>query len=149
MIRRFQLWVVGSLPVGVQTYPMDAVFGVLGTLSGLGTIGRLLTSQALSTALPAWALTVWAVLLTVGSLAWLSGVLSTTYNGTGEVVIKRAPVLVLGLSLISIVTLVYGIAVVSRGGWDAVIAATAYFAVSFGTYIRRWVIINRLESPRE
>jgi hypothetical protein len=128
---------------------MDAVFAVLGSLSGAGTLARLVTSQSLTDVLPPWALYVWGALLLIGSIAWLSGILSTAHNGAGEVVIRRVPILVLGLSLISTVTLVYGIAVISRGGWAGVIAAIAYFSVSFGTYIRRWVIINRLESPHD
>lgn len=149
MIRRFQLRVVNALPVGFQTYPMDAVFAILGTLSGAGTFARLLSSQALEAALPPWALYVWSGLLFVGSVSWLIGILSTRRNGHGEVIIDRVPILVLGLGLISVVTLVYGIAVISRGGLSGVLAAVAYFAVAGGTYVRRWVIMNRLESDHE
>lgn len=137
--------VVRNLPVGVQTYPMDAVFCLLGTISGVGTIGRVITSQALTAALPPWALTIWAGLLTIGSIAWGIGILSVHHNGTGEVIITKVPIMILGLGLISVVTLVYGIAVISRGGTAGLIASFAYFAISGGTYVRRWVIMNRLD----
>lgn len=137
--------IVRNLPIGIQTYPMDAVFCVLGTISGVATIARLFTSQALSAALPPWALYIWAGLLVVGSIAWGIGIMSVHHNGRGEVIITKVPVMILGLGLISVVTLVYGIAVISRGGTAGLIASFAYFAVSGGTYVRRWVIMNRLD----
>lgn len=137
--------IVRKLPVGIQTYPMDAVFCLLGTISGVGTIGRVITSQALTAALPPWALTIWAVLLTIGSIAWGIGILSIHHNGQGEMIITKVPIMILGLGLISVVTLVYGIAVISRGGTAGLIASFAYFAISGGTYVRRWVIMNRLD----
>lgn len=139
-----QARLVSRLPRGVQHYPLDFAFVLLGVPSAALTMTGLSTSASLDAILPRWGQVVWSLILLVGGICWGIGVLSTSLDSDGHtVVIRRVPTMVFGLSLVSVAALVYAITIILYGGWSGLLASVPLFAVSFGTYIRRVRLITK------
>lgn len=137
--------IVRSLPRGVRHFPLDSTFVVLGIPSAVLSLLGVTSSASLANILPVWAHYVWSVTLLVGCVAWGTAVLSTELTTDRYVVIRRVPLMILGLSLVSVDAFVYGLALVALGGWNGVNAAVYLFAVSAGTYLRRINLSIRLQ----
>lgn len=138
-----QIKLVRKLPRGIQHFPLDFTFVVLGIPSAFVSLLGLTESKALDEALPGWADTAWALTLLVGCVCWGIGVFSTRAADERTVLITRVPVMVLGLSLVSVASFVYGIALLLSVGWNGLLAAVPLLAFSFGTYIRRVSLVSR------
>jgi hypothetical protein len=129
-------------PAGIQTFPLDITFAALMVPSGILFFVGLTSSRALEV-LPLWARYLWAACLVVGGIAWAAGALSAVRSNS-HVVIRYVPVMVFGLSLTSAACFVYGIAIILTSGWAGVIAASGFFTIGAGTYVRRTVLIAGL-----
>lgn len=133
---------VRHLPVWVQQEPLGVMCVLLGLPSGLAALIGPASSRALDTLLPFWARPLWAGCLVLGCLAWAAGITSVRQRGH-QLVITRLPVMILGLQLISLAALVYGLAIIVLSGWAGLLAAFPLFAVSFGTAVEAAVHANR------
>jgi hypothetical protein len=112
------------------------MFVFLGIPSGLLNIAGLTRSNALASVLPWWGVKVWSVAILAGCVMWLIGLTGITANN-GHLVLTRMPALLLGLYLVSMTTLTYGIALIVAAGWGGVLAAVPLFVVAGGTWLRR------------
>lgn len=140
----FQQRIIRSLPRGIQHFPLDSTFVVLGIPSAVLSLLGISTSASLSSFLPTWAHYVWSSAMLVGCLSWGMAVLSTELTEERYVVIRRVPLMILGLSLVSVTSFVYGLALIAFGGWSGLNASFAFLAVSAGTYLRRVNLSIRL-----
>ncbi|WP_062441225.1 hypothetical protein [Herbidospora daliensis] len=138
MIRRL----VRHLPEWVQAQPISVMCVLLGIPSGVLTLVGPSTSRALDTVLPFWARPLWAASLLLGCLAWGAG-LASVREVDGRLVVRRLPAMILGLQLISITALVYGVAIITVGGWAGALAAWPLGVVAFGTAVEQAVLSNR------
>lgn len=131
-----QAKLVYKLPKWIRLTPMDALFAFMGLFSSIASLAGLSEPSSLTRVLPWWGPILWSLALFVGCSAWLVGLTSIRENN-GHLVLTRMPALILGLYLVSISTLVYGIALLVFAGWTAAVAALIMFAASGGTYLRR------------
>jgi purine-cytosine permease-like protein len=115
---------------------MDTLFALMGLVSSIASLVGLSEPSSLTKVLPWWGPILWSLALFVGCVAWLIGLTSIKENN-GHLVLTRMPALILGLYLVSVATLVYGIALLIFAGWTAAVAALIMFATSGGTYLRR------------
>jgi hypothetical protein len=115
---------------------MDVMFVFLGIPSGILNLAGLARSNALVNVLPGWGTKVWAVAILAGCVMWLVGLTSITENN-GHLVLTRMPALLLGLYLVSLTTLVYGVALIVFSGWSGFLASVPLFVISGGTWLRR------------
>lgn len=136
---------VRRLPVWVQAQPLDCMFALLGILPGLASLAGVASSRALDVLLPWWAVRLWAVILLVGCVCWLAGASSVRERG-GQLVASRLPAFLLGLHLLSLACLVYGVAIVVIGGWGGLLASYPLLTSAAGLYIRR-VGLSRRGAP--
>lgn len=127
---------VRRLPIWVQAQPLDAMIALLGVLPGLASLAGLATSRALDVLLPWWAVRLWAVILLVGCGCWLAGA-SSVRERDGQLVATRLPAFLLGLRLLALACLVYGVAIIALGGWAGVLSAYPLLVGAAGLYIRR------------
>lgn len=145
----FQERLLTRLPAGVRSHPLETSLSVLGIPAGITILFRFSNSRALEV-LPPPILTVWAIVWTIGCIAWFVGlVLTDEKEGTDEVVIKHVPALMLGLWFVSVSALVYGAAVLIVGGLSGIIAAVAPLCIAGGTYIRRIDLRRRIKGERD
>lgn len=95
-------------------------------------------------------MTVWAIVWTVGCMAWFIGLVLTDEKADKhEVIIKHVPALLMGLWFVSVTALVYGVAVLIVGGLSGVLAAVAPLCIAGGTYVRRIDLQRRIKGERD
>lgn len=133
---------VHRLPVWVQAQPLDCMFALLGILPGLASLAGLASSRALDMLLPWWAARLWALILVVGCGCWLVGA-SSVRERDGLLVATRLPAYLLGLHLLSLACLVYGVAIIMVGGWGGLLAGYPLLVGAAGLYIRRVGLARR------
>lgn len=131
----FQDRCLSHIPAGVRTQSSDVMLVLLGLPAGvLGLIGQS-QSRALDQILPWLAVKGWALCLIVGCVAWLWGIAGVKLYGD-VVVLTRLPPYRFGLHLLSVASLVYGVAILLIGGWNGVLAAWPLVAFSSMTYLK-------------
>lgn len=129
--------VVRRLPVWVRVSPLDAMFSLLGMLAGASNLVGLSQARSINTVLPWWGQLIWAIALMLGCLFWMIG-LTSVREENGGYVIRRMPVFIFGLQLVSHAALVYAAVIVLFSGWGGVVASLSFLAVAMGTWLR-WV----------
>ena len=141
----FQERLLAHLPPGVRSHPLETSLSLMGVPAGISILFRLSNSRALDV-LPGPILTVWAIVWTIGCIAWFVGLVFSDEKDTGnQVVITHVPALLLGLWFVSVSALVYGVAVIVVGGLSAVLAAVAPLCIAAGTYVRRIDLRQRIK----
>jgi hypothetical protein len=128
--------IVHKLPKWIRMTPMDVMFAFLGTLSASTSLIGLSQPSSLTRILPWWGPMLWSLCLLIGCLAWLSG-LSSVKENNGHMVLTRMPALIFGLYLVSLSSFTYGVILLVIAGTGGLVAATTFFAVAAGTYLRR------------
>jgi hypothetical protein len=137
------------LPVGIRIHPLETSICVMGVPAGISIGLRFSNSRALDV-LPEPILTAWAVIWTIGCIAWFVGlVLSDEKEYNGGLVIRHVPALLLGLWFVFVTSLIYGIAVLVVGGLSGLFAAVAPLCIAGGTYIRRVDLQRRIKGERD
>lgn len=145
----FQDRLLARLPAGVRTHPLETSLSIMGVPAGISVGLRLVNSRALEV-LPGAALTVWALVWTVGCVSWFIGlVFSDEKEGNEGIVITHVPALLMGLWFVSVTALVYGVAVLIAGGLSGVLAAVAPLCIAGGTYIRRIDLQRRIKGDTD
>lgn len=145
----FQDRLLAILPTGVRSHPLEASVSLIGVPAGISILFRISNSRALDT-LPSPILTVWALVWTIGCLAWFVGLVFSDENESGnEIVITHVPALMLGLWFVSVSALVYGIAVLFVSGLSGIFASVAPLCIAGGTYIRRIDLKRRTKGDHE
>ncbi len=141
----FQERLLKRLPAGVRTHPLETSLSILGVPAGISIGLRLVNSRALEV-LPGPALTVWALVWTVGCISWFIGlVFSDTKEDDEGIVITHVPALLMGLWFVSVTSLVYGVALLIAGGFSGVLAAVAPLCIAGGAYVRRIDLKRRIK----
>lgn len=131
-----QTKILRRLPPGIRVYPLDAMLALLGLPSGISALVGLASSRALDELLPVASRALWAACLIIGSACWLWGVLGTRIVD-GLMEMRRVPIMILGLYLLSSAALVYAVALLMLSGIQALLAAWSLLAFSAGLYLRR------------
>lgn len=145
----FQERLLAYLPSGVRSHPLETSLCLLGVPAGISILFRLTNSRALDV-LPGPVLSVWAVVWTLGCIAWFIGlVFSDEKEGSNETVITHVPALMLGLWFVSVSALVYGVAVLMVGGVSGIFGSVAPLCIAGGAYIRRIDLRRRIKGERE
>lgn len=144
----FQNRLLAILPAGVRSHPIETSMCVLGVPTGISILFRLTNSRALEV-FPPPILSVWAVVWTVGCIAWFVGLVFSDEKENHDVVITHVPALMLGLWFVTVSALVYGVAVIVVGGTSGVLAAVAPLCIAGGAYIRRIDLRRRIKGERK
>lgn len=132
----FQARMIRRLPPGIRAFPLDAMLAAMAIPAGLANALGLASSRAMDELLVTTAQGLWAVCLIVGAGAWLAGVLGVTTQ-EGVLVLRRLPLLIFGLYLLSLASMVYAVAVLVLNGWAGVLAAWPLLTFAAGLHIRR------------
>jgi hypothetical protein len=135
-------YLVRRLPIWVRTQPLDATLALFGIPPALAALLGQLRSAALAELLPWLAIRLWAVCLLIGCAAWLAGLMSMREEN-GQLLISRLPILILGLALVSVSAVVYGVAILIASGWAGALAAWPLLVAAAGTYLRRVDLSDR------
>jgi hypothetical protein len=141
----FQQRIIRKLPRGIRHFPLDSTFVFMGVPSAVLSLLGVSRSASLANILPVWAHYMWSATLLIGCVSWGIAVLSTELTEDRYVVIRRVPLMILGLSLVSVDAFVFGLCLIVLGGWSGANAAVFLFAVSAGTYLRRVNLSIRLQ----
>jgi hypothetical protein len=136
---------VRRLPVGLQAFPLDATFVMLGIPSGVLSLIGVSRSRALEGVLPLWAQYAWSVMLLVGCIGWGIGIATAKTSGQYTVRITRAPIMIFGLTLVSVTSFVYAVGIILLGGWSGLLAAVPLLTFAGGTYLRRLGLLAQLK----
>lgn len=134
--------IVRRLPVWVRANPMDCTLVMLGIPGGVLSLAGVARSSALAEILPWWGPALWSAALVVGCAAWLVG-LTSVREADGRLVITRMPAMLLGLQVVSMSALTYGVMIVATAGWAGLVASLYVFVVGAGTWIRRVDLLMR------
>lgn len=132
---RMRRRVLHALPEGFVARPEAAFLAILCLGSGIPTALGFTQSRALYELLPMGVLNAWGVALIVGSLAVLSGILSIQIRD-GYEIIKRTAAYRLGLRLLGLSSVVYGLAVVAVGGAAGLLPAGWIWSFAAAMWVR-------------
>ncbi|WP_157251136.1 hypothetical protein [Nonomuraea typhae] len=126
---------VYRLPLWVQTQPLDTMFALLGIVPGIASLTGIASSRALAL-MPWWAGRLWGLVLLVGSVCWLVGAAGVRERD-GLLVTTRRPLMVLGLRLLSLACLIYGVSIIAFGGLSGLLASYPLVVGAVGLHIRK------------
>jgi hypothetical protein len=127
---RLRLWLIDHLPAGLLFQPAEALLAFIGIVSGLRFVTTGADSASIQALLPPPVVTVWGVLLFVGSAALMSGLLSFRRVEGGRFIIARVPAYRLGLRLLGLSAAVFGGAVLAYAQTAGLLAAMFPLAFS-------------------
>lgn len=132
---RMRRRVLHALPEGFIARPEAAFLAILCFGTGIPTALGATQSRALYQLLPSGVLNAWGVALIVGSTAVLSGILSIEIRD-GYEVIRRAAAYRLGLRLLGLSSVVYGLAIVVVGGVAGLLPAGWIWSFAVAMWVR-------------
>lgn len=123
------------LPAGVRAQPIDSFMVMLALPAGTAGLFGPASSKSLETLLPFYAVKLWAIMLILGSLAWLCGISGVQLVGD-VMILTRISCFRLGLHLLSGSSLVYASSILFVGGWNGVLAAWPLLGFSLATFLK-------------
>ena len=130
---RRRRWLLRHAPEQLIEYPLEALLGPWGVLSGLPVALGLSRPGTLEALLPSWIVIAWGIALFVGGLTVTIGLARRDY---GSVVAR-------GAQLCAGACVCYGIAISATIGWGGLAAGGLLIVIGALLYLRAWWLRTR------